>query len=121
MLKSGSGSIDLYVSNIASDIAANVGTKDGSSAKPFSDLLDAIRKAYEMSAPYVFSTVSITLTSGTHYLLKTNSEYYRETQYLDKWSYNVQLTIKGADSANPVTNFTSFYFHIVHHNKQESL
>ena len=46
---------------------------------PYDDLMDAIERAYELAAPYSLVSITIHLETGTHYLVRTNRDYYVPT------------------------------------------
>ena len=49
---------------------------DGSQSLPYDNLLDAIEKAYEISATYTSANISILLLGGDHYLVRDSRPFY---------------------------------------------
>ena len=55
-----------------------------------------------MGAPFQVAQMTIIMMTGTHYMLRTNIDYYMQYR-TDTWSQNLQITVKSEDPANPVT------------------
>ena len=58
---------ELYVIHSADPLLPH-GQRDGSAAKPFLDLRDAITQASELSAPFFSAEATIFLSKGTHFV-----------------------------------------------------
>ena len=85
--KYGTFSFTLYVNAIG---AANwnptpVQSIDGTETNAFNYIIDAITKAYEMSAPFKEADMTIILKTGVHVMKRDNIDYYMPTR-MDKWS-----------------------------------
>jgi hypothetical protein len=75
----------------------NVQNIDGTYTNAYNQLQDAIKKAYEMAAPFKLATMTIILKTGTHAMIRSSDGFYMPNRW-DDWSQNVQLIIKSEDS-----------------------
>ena len=56
-------------------------------------MTDAIKRAYELAAPYLSASITISMFPGTHYLLRSNRHKYIPIK-VDYESQNIDLVIK---------------------------
>ena len=84
----------MFVTNLFS--AINDGRSDqnreGTETDPFINLMDAIRKADELAAPYSGSSVTISLSPGEHFVLPSSG--YAPIGSKDKADRDYSLTIQ---------------------------
>ena len=83
-------------------------TTQGTIADPYDNLMDAIRRAFEVAAPYLTAQINIFMFPGTHYLLRNTDLKYVPTK-VDENSQQMDLVIKpfysnetGATAANSI-------------------
>ena len=69
--------------------------REGTEANPFINLMDAIRKADELAAPYFGSSVTISLSPGEHFVLPSSiTSGYAPIGSKDKADRDYSLTIQ---------------------------
>ena len=66
---------------------------DGTFAKPYDCLFDAIERAYELAAPYESATITIKKFTGSHFALRAVRRKYLPTN-VDKDNTNLALIIR---------------------------
>lgn len=64
---------------------SNVVNMDGTSSKPYDNLMDAIERAYELAAPYKSASITILMNKGSHYLIRSAKTFYIPSK-IDKQS-----------------------------------
>ncbi len=104
----GTFSYTIYVNSIdqwRTSSARNIQYMTGDYNDAFNQLQDAIKKAYEMSAPFNVAIMTIILKTGAtgiHAMVRSNKDFYMPNRW-DDWSQNVKIIIKSEDPTNPVT------------------
>ena len=89
--------MEVFVTNLFS--AINDGRSDqireGTETDPFTNLMDALRKADELAAPYSGSSVTISLSPGEHFVLaSTIANGYTQIGSKDEADRDYSLTIQ---------------------------
>ena len=70
-------------------------SRAGSPTDPFTNLMDALRKADELSAPFSASDVTISLSPGDHFVLPSTIEKgYNQEGSKDEADRDYSLTIQ---------------------------
>ena len=76
----------------------------GTTTNRFDNLYDAIKRAYELGAPYTSATITIKLEDGTHGMLRSTYGMYNP-QYTDKFRQTTTLVITSETGSVVTVNY----------------